>query len=293
MPKIYQSPPVGLPLFSTIGALTGLELIPMDKIKSGSGPTATVVTVKASIAALFSGVAFPVVITAPAGTVGLTINGATGQQALVINGDETINAATGTVGLTINGAASQDALVVAAGAGATFSAVFTGAPVSAADGMSVTGAGLTIGAPTGGGEGVGTVNATGYFLNGVSIVQSGTFTGTVTGVTTTVTGTMTWVQNGNEVTIYSPAGMSGTSNSTSMTMTGLPSALQPVGTQIVPCSLEDNSANVLGAATVSAGGTITFSRSVVSGTAVTLSATGFTASATKGLNETQFTYSLK
>jgi hypothetical protein len=50
MPKIAQNPPVGLPLYSTIGALTGAELIPMDKATSGT----TWTTVKASIAALFS-----------------------------------------------------------------------------------------------------------------------------------------------------------------------------------------------------------------------------------------------
>lgn len=131
-------------------------------------------------------------------------------------------------------------------------------------------------------------------LNGVSQFQTGTFTGTITGVTTTVTGTVTYVIEGKTCTLSAPAGMSGTSNSTAMTMTGVPAACQPATqSQVVPCSLEDNGANTAGAAQVVAvSSTITFFRSVVSGTAATLSASGFTASAAKGLNETSFTYSL-
>jgi hypothetical protein len=78
-----------------------------------------------------------------------------------------------------------------------------------------------------------------------------------------------------------------------MTMTGLAAVCQPATqSQVVACSLEDNTANTMGAAQITPSGTITFFRSVVSGTAVTLSATGFTASGSKGLNETSITYSL-
>ncbi len=122
--------------------------------------------------------------------------------------------------------------------------------------------------------------------------DSGTFTGTVTGCTAGVTGTMRWFKIGNLVTIYSPGGMTGTSNTTAMTMTGLPAVIQPVNAQLVVCSVEDNGSNVSTAVQVNSSGTLTFYRSVVSGTAVTYSATGFTNSGTKGLNITQFTYAL-
>jgi hypothetical protein len=121
--------------------------------------------------------------------------------------------------------------------------------------------------------------------------DTGTFTGSITGCTAAVTGTMTWYRIGDLVLLTAPAGMSGTSNSTSMTMTGLPAEIQPATlSEVVTCSLEDNGANVVGAAQVTPSGTITFFRSVVSGTAVTLSASGFTASGAKGLNETAFAY---
>ncbi len=69
---------------------------------------------------------FPVTITPPAGTVGLTINGATGQQAEVVNGDVTINAASSTVGLTINAAAGQYGELINGGSFAGISFVSSG-----------------------------------------------------------------------------------------------------------------------------------------------------------------------
>lgn len=163
-------------------------------------------------------------------------------------------------------------------------------PVTLPGPVTITGGGLIIGAPTGGNEGVGTVNATGFFLNGVNQFQSGTFTGTITGCTATITGTMRWVMSGNIVTLYAPIAMIGTSNTTAMTMTGLPAAIQPNVRQIIAMMLEDNSGNVSGYADMQASGTITFARQVVAtGNFLT---TGFTASAAKGLNGSQWTYSL-
>jgi hypothetical protein len=123
----------------------------------------------------------------------------------------------------------------------------------------------------------------------------GTFTGTLTGFSSAVTGTMVWAKMGNHVVVVSPSGMgsSALNNSTSMTMTGLPAEIQPARAQFAPCVLEDNTTNVSGAAQLAAGsGTVTFWRSVVSGTAVTFSASGFTATGTKGLNITAFSYLL-
>ena len=141
-----------------------------------------------------------------------------------------------------------------------------------------------------------TINGTTSTLGGntIATTQVGTFTGSVTGCTGTVTGTVTYTIVGQHCTLTYPAGMAGTSNTTAMTMTGLPAVAQPATqSQVVACSLEDNTANTLGAAQVVAlSSTITFFRSVVVATAVTVSASGFTAAGSKGLNETSFTYSL-
>jgi hypothetical protein len=56
--------------------------------------------------------------------------------------------------------------------------------------------------------------------------DTGTFTITYTGMTAAVTGTATWSRVGKLVTLYLPSA-TGTSNSASFTMTGLPAAITP------------------------------------------------------------------
>lgn len=118
------------------------------------------------------------------------------------------------------------------------------------------------------------------------------FTGTLTGCTTAATCTGTWRRIGNMVTVTLNG--TGTSNANTLTMTGLPAALQPASkTQFAVCNMEDNSSNVYGTVLITAGsGTLTFSRGVVSGTALTVSTIGFTTSLTKGFNLTTFSYLL-
>ncbi len=127
--------------------------------------------------------------------------------------------------------------------------------------------------------------------------DTGTFTGTLTGMTGATTGVMAWSRVGNLVTLVSPAAMTGTSNSASMTMTGLPAAIQSARTQLICCLLEDDADNVSGAVQVTAAsGTITF----LAGVAVTLlgssylnyGASSFSTSGIKGLNATTFSYLL-
>jgi hypothetical protein len=171
-------------------------------------------------------------------------------------------------------------------------------PITLPGPVTVTGGGLIIGAPTGGNEGAGTVNAMSYYLNGVLLFQAGTFTGTLTGFSGTApSGTFHYtIANGIcTISLANSANVTGTSNATTMTLTGLPAACQPA-TQypVVPVFLEDATAGVFGAAAMTPGsGTVSFYRSVVSGTAVQLSSTGFTASGTKGMNSTVLTYSLQ
>jgi hypothetical protein len=56
--------------------------------------------------------------------------------------------------------------------------------------------------------------------------DTGTFTITYTGMTAAITGTATWSRVGKLVTLYLPSA-TGTSNSASFTMTGLPAAITP------------------------------------------------------------------
>lgn len=113
---------------------------------------------------------------------------------------------------------------------------------------------------------------------------TGTFTGTLTGFTTTVTGTISYAKLGNIVTIHIPnagSGLSGTSNSTSMTLTGMPSSLYPQAARVCAFPAVGDNSNLIGDGEavwceVGTGGVITF---YING-----SSSGFTASGIKGTN---------
>ena len=87
---------------------------------------------------------------------------------------------------------------------------------------------------------------------------SGTFTGTLTGFASPPTGTVNYEIAGKQCTLTVLAAITATGNSTFMTMTGLPLAVQPAtGSPQVICSLQSTSNQLLGCAVVS-GSTITF-----------------------------------
>jgi len=127
---------------------------------------------------------------------------------------------------------------------------------------------------------------------------NGTFTGTFTGLSSALVLTCYYAINGPQATVWLGTGVSNVSNSTSMTMTGLPNYLQPPTLQqIVPCSLYDNTIPVLGAAIVNPNsGTITFARANLVaasvGSASQFVSTGFTASGNKGPYSTTISYFL-
>lgn len=109
----------------------------------------------------------------------------------------------------------------------------------------------------------------------------GTFTGTLTGMTGSVTGTCRWNRVGDCVYLFLPI-MTGTSNTTAMTMTGLPAAIQPARTQMFPVGdLENNTilTGTFAGQVAAASGTLTF---YINGNAA-----GFTASGTKGIAAAQ------
>jgi hypothetical protein len=113
----------------------------------------------------------------------------------------------------------------------------------------------------------------------------GTFTGTLTGMDAATNGTVIYriVSNsagtGKLCTLQLETSTLGTSNTTAMTMTGLPAACTPALTVRLPTVLVDTGNSNMGMITITASAsTITFY------TDANLSATGFTNSGTKGLS---------
>lgn len=159
--------------------------------------------------------------------------------------------------------------------------------------LQVLGTGVQLGAPTGGDQGLGTLNATGVFLSGVNSVQTGTFTGTLTGCTTAPTTSFGYsIVNGTIANIYCVSGgFIATSSAVTCTITGLPSVLNPAGGGIGGGScvvgVEDNGAFQIGTASVF-GNTISLAKGIAS------AAGGFTAAGAKGIpNGFSMTYALK
>lgn len=115
----------------------------------------------------------------------------------------------------------------------------------------------------------------GYFilLSFNNVYISGQFTGTLTGCTTTPTATFDYVRNGNLISLYCNTGLTGTSNSTAMTITGLPSSLQPTFNRNVVCPITDNGTAQIGWVGVGGSGTMTFVKP----------GSNFTNSGTKGI----------
>ena len=101
-----------------------------------------------------------------------------------------------------------------------------------------------------------------------------TFTATLTGCTTSPTVSAVYSVTNNVVTLFVPA-VTGTSNTTACTITGLPAAIIPATTHtMVPCVTEDNGGTIISACDVSSVLTLR------NGTGLSLV---FTGSGTKGL----------
>jgi hypothetical protein len=127
--------------------------------------------------------------------------------------------------------------------------------------------------------------------NEVPVMESGTYTGTATGLTTSPTGTVRYERIGNVVTIFLTGTLNGVSNTTAFTVTGsLPASCRPIRTMSGPCFYGAVINNSVDSGTIaiqvnSGSSTLTFLRDG--------SATGFTASGSKGLQSAiTFTYIL-
>lgn len=130
----------------------------------------------------------------------------------------------------------------------------------------------------------GTVNIAAAGLMGSASYETGSFTATGVGFTAGVTGTANWVRVGPVVTIAWPT-LSGTSNTTTFSITGLPAALAPARNVRVAAIIEDNTAFESGAyQLLAAGTTVTVIRGNNTGT--------FTNAGTKAATVVSMTYSL-
>ena len=111
-------------------------------------------------------------------------------------------------------------------------------------------------------------------------LNTGSFTGTLTGCTTSPTGTISFTLNEDLVTLEFP-GISGTSDTTAATITGMPAECVPTNAQACIGITTDNGTNTVSHINISAGGTIT----LYTGTSAT-----FTGSGTKGVAACTITY---
>jgi hypothetical protein len=121
----------------------------------------------------------------------------------------------------------------------------------------------------------------------VAVTSSGSFTGTLTGMAASTTVTVNYLKNGELVHLYIESGTTGTSNATTMSMSGLPAAITPTSDKFVPCSnIIDNGNSLAGLALISDSiGSITFSlfRTGTIANRVDYSSGIFTNSGSKGL----------
>lgn len=193
----------------------------------------------------------------PASVAALTVNGASGNYAATLVADATAGNA---LGLRIRGGtnASDYALVV------------SNQPASTTY-MTIRGDGITQIY-----DSLNSING----LKNAATYETGSFTGTLTGCTTSPTATFNWSRSGNVITLTC-AGLTGTSNSLSCTVTGLPAAITPARTQEQPVRVIDNGAGQMGLMSVF-GATL--------GLTATVSGNTFTASGTKGISS-NFSYS--
>jgi hypothetical protein len=175
-------------------------------------------------------------------------------------------------------------------AGATSNSIFNILQNNAARLSFDTSGGIYTAGATGSGQGSGTLNATGLYVNGVNQNQSGTFTGTLTGCATAPTATFNYAIAGNTATIYLLAGFAATSNATTCTVTGLPAALTPANSVFVSATCIENNGTIGNQAAAVSGTTLVLSNTVAAGNA----AGAFTATGTKGLSGGfSMTYPLK
>lgn len=114
---------------------------------------------------------------------------------------------------------------------------------------------------------------------------AGSFAATLTGYASALTPTVSWHRTGHRVTLYVAAQSIGTSNATTMTLTGLPAAIRPARRVREPCIVHDDNGDVAGYGDIQAAASVvtlfTARTDVISDFVYTTGA--FTSSGDKGL----------
>lgn len=115
-------------------------------------------------------------------------------------------------------------------------------------------------------------------------IANSSFVATAIGMTTAQTGTVTYSANGNSVVLDFPA-ITGTSNATTFTLTGVPAAIRPATAKIVHITITDNGGAATGGrARIETDGTITIFSTPALG--------AFTAASTKSITAGSAAYTL-
>lgn len=117
-----------------------------------------------------------------------------------------------------------------------------------------------------------------------ALFGAGSFTATLTGCTTSPTGTVNYAKIGNVVTLSFAASITGTSNTTVATITGLPTAVRPASQHVLNARVLDNGAAAITLVRIETDGTITLFSN--------MGGWNFTASGTKGIGQDDITYLL-
>lgn len=212
----------------------------------------------------------------------VTITAAVNQFGLLVNG--ATNTANTFLGEFVAGSATgfSSGVFISAGTNASDSALLVRNSAGSKNLFAITGAGAA-------------TSITGFGATAAASVDmtpdSGTFTGTLTGFAAGINVTCAWAKMGNVIVLVldsNGAVDTGTSNATSMTMTGVPAEIQPAITQEMPIAfLEDNTTIAGGNTAQISGGTITLFKGTSS------SGASWTASGTKGIqNADTVTYRL-
>lgn len=123
-----------------------------------------------------------------------------------------------------------------------------------------------------------------YFVLVGPDVDYNTFTGTLTGCTTSPTASISYRRSGHMVTIYFPNNLFGTSNSTELTVTGMPSSIAPAGGVVRPLSryITNNGISVGGDVIIPASST-TMTFAILNSVPGAPDNSGFTSSGQKGI----------
>mgnify|MGYP000473453951 CR=1 FL=1 len=115
-------------------------------------------------------------------------------------------------------------------------------------------------------------------------IANSSFTATATGMTTAPTGSVTYAVAGNLVVLDFPA-ISGTSNATTFTLTGVPAALRPATAKLARVTITDNTGTAAhGMARIETDGTISLFVNAALG--------AFTGSGTKSITACSVAYTL-